>query len=96
MNNSLPTEIAFSPEVLFQAIDDEAVLLDMASEEYFALNELGMRMWQLLSENGKTAEAIQHLLLEYEVDETTLRQDMAEWIGELVDLGMATTGLNKS
>lgn len=96
MNQSLPPEIAFSPDVLFQAIDDEAVLLDMASEEYFALNEMGMRMWQLLSENGSTEDAIQKLLLEYDVDENTLRQDMAEWVGELVNLGMATTGPSNS
>ena len=96
MNKSLPTEIVFSPDVLFQAIDDEAILLDMASEEYFALNELGMRMWQLLSENGSTDSAIRQLLMEYEVDETTLRQDMAEWIDELVELGMANYGPENS
>lgn len=96
MNKSLPPEIVFSPDVLFQAIDDEAVLLDMASEEYFALNELGMRMWQLLSVNGSTDDAIQQLLLEYEVEETTLRQDMAVWIDELVEHGLANTGSDNS
>ena len=91
MTQALPPKITFSPDVIFQAIDDEAVLLDMASEEYFALNELGRRMWQLLSENSSTDNAIQQLLMEYDVDETALRQDMADWIGELVELDLATT-----
>ena len=89
MKQSLPPKIIFSPDVIFQALDGEAVLLDIASEEYFSLNEVGMRMWQLLSENSNTEEAIQQLLLEYEVDETTLHQDMAQWIDELVELGLA-------
>ena len=96
MTQSLPPKITFSPDVIFQAIDDEAVLLDMSSEEYFALNELGRRMWQLLSENGSTDNAIQQLLLEYDVDETTLCQDLAKWIDDLVELGLATTGSDNS
>ena len=96
MTQSLPPKITFSPDVIFQAIDDEAVLLDMSSEEYFALNELGRRMWQLLSENGSTDNAIRQLLLEYDVDETTLRQDLSEWISDLAELGLANTGPDNS
>jgi len=89
MKTHLPDQITFPPHVIFQALQDEAVLLDMKSEQYFALNELGMRMWQLLSENGDTVAAMEQLLQEYEIEETALRQDMAGWIGELVDLGLA-------
>jgi len=92
MPTPLPSHISFSPDVIFQVIDDEAVLLDMASEEYFALNELGMRMWQLLSDDSATAVAIQQLLLEYDIDEHTLRQDMADWIADLVEQGLASAG----
>ena len=47
-----------------------------------------MRMWQLLSENGDTGAAIDQLLSEYEVDESTLHQDMLNWIQELTELGL--------
>jgi len=89
-NPQLPSYVSFSPEVLFQALDDEAVLLDLASERYLVLNELGKRMWELLSENGDTATAIGQLLLEYEVDEATLRKDMVNWIGRLIELDLVS------
>lgn len=90
MQATLPKRITFSPDVLFQVLDDEAVLLDLASEQYFSLNELGMRMWQLLSENGDTAAAFKQLRLEYKVAPATLRRDMARWIDELVELGLVS------
>jgi hypothetical protein len=90
MDKPLPSYITFSPDVLFQALKDEAVLLDMASEQYFSLNELGARMWQLLSENGDTGAVLEQLLLEYEVERAALRRDMAHWIDELVELGLAS------
>jgi hypothetical protein len=92
MSDPLPTQITFSSDVIFQVIDDEAVILDMVSEEYFAINELGKRMWQLLSSNSNIDAAIQQLLLEYDVEEPALRQDMAAWIDQLVDLGLVVVG----
>ena len=92
MTKHLPTHITLSPNVIFQQIHDEAVLLDMASEQYFALNELGMRIWQLLSENGDTTAAVEKLLGEFTVDEITLRKDIADWITEMVDNGLVTIG----
>ena len=90
MNHQLPSHIAFSPDVIFQALDDEAVLLDLASEQYLILNELGKRMWELLSENGDTSTAVEQLLIEYEVDKASLRQDLANWIGRLIELGLVS------
>ncbi len=92
MSNPLPPTITFSSSVIFQALDDEAVLLDMDADQYFALNDLGMRIWQLLSENSSTDHAIQQLLQEYDVDKAALHQDMAEWINEVIQLGLATAG----
>ena len=90
MNHKLPSHITFSPDVIFQALDDEAVLLDLASEQYLILNELGKRMWELLSENGDTSTAVEQLLIEYEVDKASLRQDMANWIGRVIELGLVS------
>ena len=88
MTNRLPPHVTFPPGVIFQALDDEAVLLDLASERYLILNELGKRMWELLSENGDTSIAVKQLLLEYEVDEDTLHRDMSTWIEKLNELGL--------
>ena len=41
----LPTPL---PTVIFQRIDDGAVLFAPATEVYFGLNEVGAKIWQLL------------------------------------------------
>lgn len=44
MTISLPTRVEISPEVLFQELQGEAVLLNLTSERYYGLDDVGMRM----------------------------------------------------
>jgi hypothetical protein len=83
MTNQLPKNIQISENVLFQQISGECVLLNMESEQYFGLDEVGARIWELLSEDGDTEKAIQKLLAEYEIDEVTLRKDVSNLLEEL-------------
>jgi hypothetical protein len=80
---SLPKKVKISDNVLFQQINNECVLLDMDSEQYFGLNDVGARIWQILSEDGDTEKALSLLLAEYETDEITLRTDMVNLLTEL-------------
>jgi hypothetical protein len=40
------TTVVPSPEVLVQELEGEAVLLNLASERYFGLDDVGTRIWQ--------------------------------------------------
>jgi hypothetical protein len=42
--------ISISKDVLTQELQDETVLLDLDSENYFGLDSVGTRIWQLLNE----------------------------------------------
>ena len=80
--------ITLSPDVLVQELGDELVLLDMQSESYFGLNEVGGRFWQLLVEKPDHEAAVQVLLQEFDVDETTLRADLDQLVTDLTDAGL--------
>jgi len=82
-NITLPKTVKISNNVLFQQINNECVLLDMDSEQYYGLDDIGARMWQVLSENSETEKALTQLLTEYDIDEKTLRQDLLNLITEL-------------
>jgi len=82
-NLILPKTVKISANVLFQQINNECVLLDMDSEQYFGLDDVGARMWQILSENEDTEKVVTLLLAEYDIDEATLRQDLLNLIAEL-------------
>jgi len=79
----LPKKVKISDNVLFQQINNECVLLDMDSEQYFGLNDVGARIWHLLLEDGDTEKALSQLLAEYATDETTLRTDLINLLAEL-------------
>lgn len=74
--------------VVYREVGGEAVLLDLGSQRYFSLDEVGTRMWELLAEHGSTDEARRRLAAEYEVDEATLARDLDELIGRLAAEGL--------
>ena len=78
----------FSPEVLFQPLGDEAVLLNLQNNRYYGLNEVGARMWQLLQEHGELDAVVAQMVVEYEVDDATLRQDLQTLIAQLLEQEM--------
>ncbi|MFM7022559.1 MAG: PqqD family protein [Flavobacteriales bacterium] len=81
--NTLPSKIKVSSSVLFQEISNEFVLLNMETEKYFGLDEVGARFWELLKEEEDVDKVIAALLNEYNVDEPTLRSDIAALVESL-------------
>ena len=75
-------------DVLSRVLDDEAVLLDLASGTYFGLNEVGTEIWQLIAEGRTVAEVRAALLERFEVDEATVQADLERLVGELSERGL--------
>jgi len=65
MGDTLPSQVQIPTEVLFQELEGESVLLNLQSERYYGLDDIGTRLWQLLAENGDVAAACEQLLKEY-------------------------------
>ena len=80
--------ITISAEVLYQEIDGEIVLLDLKSECYFGLDELGARFWQLIEQQNDFESAFESLLSEYDVEPERLRADLAALLDELLKVGL--------
>ena len=80
--------IRISDDVVFRDLAGEAVILNLSSGVYFGLDEVGTRMWQLLSEHGDDAKSLAILLDEYEVDATRLRADFDLLLGQLRAKGL--------
>jgi hypothetical protein len=87
----LPPTVVVSPDVVSQELDGETVLLDLRSEQYYVLDDVGTRMWQLLTTLPDLAAVCAQLLEEYEVDEPTLRRDLSALIAKLAEVGMVET-----
>lgn len=67
-----------SPDVLYRDLDGQAVILDLASGLYFGLNEVGTRIWTLMSEGRNVDDIAQILSREYKADRATIEQDIRD------------------
>lgn len=79
-----------SDQVLFQNLDGEAVLLDLASETYFGLNEVGTRIWQLIETAPPLSEVHGTLCAEFDADAARIEHDLLALVGELSKAGLVT------
>lgn len=86
----MSTRLQIADDVLFQTVADEAILLNMADNHYYGLDDVATRMWQLLMELGDGEAVIRAMLAEYDVEETTLRHDFAALVAEMEQRGLIT------
>jgi hypothetical protein len=82
------SEIQISNQVLAQELAGETVILDMRSESYFGLNEVGTRIWALIEEGVAPEAMVDVLLDEYVIEREVLEKDVADLLGELKQAGL--------
>ena len=87
----LPRRVKISERAFFQELDKETVILDMAEEQYWGLDDVGARMWQALADHGDDMQVVVTTLRTvYDVDEAVLINDLAELVERLRVAGLVT------
>lgn len=86
----LSKRLECSENLFVQEVDGELVLLDMQSENYFGLDAVASKIWQILNADKSLAETAEILQEIYDVDESTLRRDLETFVQQLLDNGLAT------
>jgi len=84
----LNRRISFAETVFAQEVDGEMVLLDMQSENYFGLDEVGTSIWQAMQEKETLQEVLVVLLAQYEVEEEMLENDLICFVEKLEESGL--------
>lgn len=85
---TLETRLERSDDVLFQEVGGEAVLLDLASEQYFGLDPVGTRIWDLIEPGLSLADIHQSLCAEFDADAERIRDDLLALARKLLDAGL--------
>jgi hypothetical protein len=83
-----PNRVEPGDDVIFQALQDEIVLLNMKDQQYFGLDDVGSGMWKLLVEYGDVETVADRLCAEYEVDRATVRKDLGILIQNMMAAGL--------
>ena len=88
MSISFSMRVVTAPDVMFRAVGDESVLLNLTNELYLGLNPVGTRMWMVLMDAPTIQTALDTLLSEYDAEPEQLRQDLQEFLGKLTENGL--------
>lgn len=83
-------EARFTPviDVHAQVLFGETVLLDVNSGIYFGLNEVGTRIWELLSHGSALGSVTAAVAQEFDVEQEELARDLAAFVRELESRGL--------
>jgi hypothetical protein len=96
MDVSFDQKLAVTQDTLINVIEGESVLLNLKSESYFGLDQVGTRMWNLLTTSDSIQSAYEALLDEYDVGAERLRQDVRDLIEKLIANGLVEVAGEKA
>ena len=82
------TRIRYADRVLSQTLGGEVLLLDLKSEQYFGLDPIGTRIWELIGELGDVDRVFEALVAEYDAEPETLANDLRTLLARLASAGL--------
>jgi len=88
MSMELTARVRLGKDVLMEKVGDEAILLNLNTENYFALDEVGTRIIATLQESDSVTQAVRKLVGIYEVDEIKLTRDAIRLVEECEQYGL--------
>jgi hypothetical protein len=83
------TRYAASENVIARMIGEETVLLNIETEAYFGLNEVGSVVWDALSKGARDAQSIVTVVIEnFDVEQATATKDVDTLLAALLEQGL--------
>jgi len=90
MTISFSDRVTVPDEILISNLQDESVILNVNSERYFGLDNVGTRMLSVLSNSSSIEAACEVLAQEYDVDRQMLQHDLIALVESLLQQGLIT------
>lgn len=75
--------ICINKDIDATEFNDEKVMMNMDKGKYYALNEVGSRIWDLINKNTDVSEIIKALLEEYDVSEEECTREVISYLEDL-------------
>ena len=88
MTISFSDRVTVPDDVLISSLQDESVILNLDSERYYGLDDVGTRFMSVLTTSESIEIAYERLRDEYNVDPEVLREDLIALVERLIDQGL--------
>ena len=83
MTITLDTRLAPSPDTVCRELDGEAVILHLESGQYYGLDPIGTRIWEMLGDHPRPRDIAAVLVSEYDVSPQQLEADLLDLLTRL-------------
>jgi hypothetical protein len=88
MQISFSDRVRIPDDVLISRLQEESVILNLDSERYYGLDDVGTRILNVLTASDSIETAYKSLLAEYDVDGQVLRDDLVALVESLLKQGI--------
>jgi hypothetical protein len=88
MTISFSDRVTVADDVLISNLQDESVILNLDSERYYGLDDVGTRFLSVLTTSESIEAAYDRLRDEYDVDPEVLRDDLLALVENLIAQGL--------
>ena len=82
---SSTTTLQQNHSLITSQIDDELLILDSRTGEYFKIDPVGLSIWKLLKEPIEVQQLLDQLVEDFEVEEAQCKADTLPFIEMLVE-----------
>ena len=76
------------PDVVFQNVQDDVVLVHLGTSAIYALNRTGARFWELLTAGRSRTDVVRILAEEFATDAAVVEREIDEMIHALKTAGL--------
>jgi len=77
-----------SPSVASEDFDDETILVNLETGEYFSTRDTGAEIWRRLAKGAPVAAVEQAMLAHYEVEAEILAESLSTFVATLRERGL--------
>jgi len=85
---TLDSTVNHIEDIVASDIDNEKVMMSIEKGQYFGLEPVGSRIWEMIETPVKVSALIDALLVHYDVDRQTCEQDVLIFLQELHAAGI--------
>jgi hypothetical protein len=75
-------------DVLCESLENEIVLFQLSSQQYYSLGAVGAHVWKLLGESGDVATVAKQLCDAYTGEPAAIIGDFHELVSEMLSAGL--------
>jgi hypothetical protein len=75
-------------DVVWRDLEDQVVILDVVSNQYFGLSGAGSAIWRSIAEHRSIDETVAQLQQEFDADPAQIRADLEALIKDLEGRGL--------